>query len=79
MAMNKTERFVLTSALSIVLVPKLEALGISKADQPTVIAAAAILIPTLYHVAAGYLEQLAAKRNPSSPAPVPAPSPSPPA
>lgn len=70
----KTERFVLTSALAIVLAPKLETLGISKADQPTVIAAAAILLPSLYHVAAGYLEQLAARRNPSLPASVPAPS-----
>jgi hypothetical protein len=73
--MSKTERYVLTSALAIVLVPKLEALGIAKADQPTVLAAAAILIPSLYHVAAGYLEQRAAKRNPSPPAPVPARTP----
>lgn len=75
MSMSKTERFALTSALAIVLAPKLEAMGISKADQPTVIAGAAIFLPCAYHLVAGYLEQLAAKRIPSVPAPVPALSP----
>jgi hypothetical protein len=52
---DKGERLTLTAVLGALLAPKLTALGIPADQQPALVAAAAVLVPVVYHHVAEWL------------------------